>query len=117
MSFQVPLRLVAFNLRKGAAFMVHNPLTPRVDEVTRKRDLAHKVLVVTEILHRHPSTETISVACRIIGSYAAPGREDSPPVYVIETFDYNDTVFLVGLVVNEDSWDDDNLGTGWEQPK
>lgn len=90
------IELAAFNLRQGAAFTTEN---------------AASTYVVTQVLYRHANTERIGVLVRILGEWVTTADgETKVPVYDTFSFHYCDEVFLLGLVVNEDSWDDFDFG-------
>lgn len=90
----------AFNLIVGAAFRMEGD--------------ASRGYVVTHVLYRHAGTERIGIVCRVIGIYLRPkyNEDSNEGVGKYETFslDFCDTVQLIGLSVNPDSWDDIDIG-------
>lgn len=106
------IKMRAYNLRAGACFMLHEPSLERADEVTRSRGMQSQKLVVTKVLYRHTDSELICVLVRRLdGAESISFATEIPPMYLTEQFDFNDSVWLLGLVVNEDGWDDADYGT------
>jgi hypothetical protein len=95
------VKLVAFNLIVGAAFSRHVADTGQLGVIE----------VVTKVLYRSANAERIGVLTRVLDNYLSDDlHSEKVPLYDTHSFGYCDTVHLVGLCVNADSWDDDNIG-------
>jgi hypothetical protein len=95
---EVPIS--AFNLIPGAVYTERS-----------NAEQAMPRLVVTRVLYRHDNSERIGVTVRNLDVRHAKASEDSdPPLYEAPSYHYVDTVYLIGLSVNPDSWDDDDIG-------
>jgi hypothetical protein len=95
---EVPIS--AFNLMPGAVYT----------EKSNAEDPKPR-LVVTSVLYRHTSSERIGVTVRHLDVRDARASEDTdPPLYEAPSYHFVDTVYLIGLCVNPDSWDDDDIG-------
>jgi hypothetical protein len=97
----------AFNLIEGAAFRQN-----RDDGSTQ----AYRTYVVTKVLYRSNNAERVGILARVLGEWEQNQLDDGTYVgekvakYDTFSFDFCDTVRLVGLSVNPDSWDDLDVG-------
>jgi len=68
-------------------------------------------LVVTHILYRHDNSERIGLTVRHLDvRHVQMTDAGDPPLYESPSYDFGKTVYLVGLSVHPDSWDDDDTG-------
>lgn len=93
--------IAAYNLVPGAAFTLSEPS----EDYDQIRD--RKVEVVTSILYRHSNSERVGVVTRKVDHFV---DGDGPAVYDTHSFHYEDKVWLVGLCINPDTWDDNDFG-------
>lgn len=90
----------AYNLIEGAAFREES-----TKEVTNS-----DVHVVVSVLYRSHNAERIGVLTRVLNEWEDVQDPNKVPVYDTFSFHFADTVQLVGLCVNRDSWDDMDFG-------
>lgn len=99
---QLPsIKLSAFNLGVGAAF--------------KKYEDSDEIYVVTHVLYRHHNSERIGVTTRSLTAFVQGdgGETTEVPQYDAPSFHFADPVWLVGLVVNPDTWSDEDTGN-WD---
>jgi len=90
------VKIAAYNLGVGAVFAT-----------SESSDDLH---CVTQVLYRHTGSERIGLVVREV--LADRNEKDVAPVpnYDAPSFDFEDEVWLVGMIVNPDTWDDDDFG-------
>lgn len=90
----------AFNLMVGAVYAERSGMLSEQPK-----------LVVTQVLYRHDNSERIGLVVRNLDVRHADAADmTDPPLYEAPSYDFNKEVYLVGLCVNPDTWDERDFG-------